>query len=85
VKADFPKENQGVRQTLINSYSLRNPSVGIDGERGTKICRQVLLAERMGIEKDPLKADGHHRERCLWAVSDQNLVTEVQNRGSFIQ
>jgi hypothetical protein len=25
--------------------------VTIDGERGTKICRQVFLAERMGTEK----------------------------------
>jgi hypothetical protein len=59
--------------------------VRIDGERGTKICRQVLLAERMGIEKNPLKADEHTQGRCLWAVSDQNLVPEIQNRGSFIQ
>jgi hypothetical protein len=39
VTTDFPKENQGVRQALINSDSLRNPLVTIDGERGTEICR----------------------------------------------
>jgi hypothetical protein len=48
---DFPKENQGVRQVLINSENLQNPLVTIDGERGTKTRRHVFLAERMRIEK----------------------------------
>jgi hypothetical protein len=56
---DFPKENQGVRQALITSDSLQNPLVTADGERGTKICSQVFLAEGMGIEKDPSRADEH--------------------------
>jgi hypothetical protein len=47
----FPKEKQGVRQALINSDSLRNPLMTIDGERGTNICCQVFLADRIGIEK----------------------------------
>jgi hypothetical protein len=34
VVADFPKENDGVRQALINSDSLRDPLVTIDGEAG---------------------------------------------------
>jgi hypothetical protein len=82
---DCPKENQGARQTLTNSDSLRNPLATIDGERGAKICRQVFLAERIGIEKDPSRADEHTRRRCVRAVSDQNLVTDVQNRESFMQ
>jgi hypothetical protein len=51
VITDFPKENQGVREALINSENLGNTFVTIDGERGTQICRQVFLAERLGIEK----------------------------------
>jgi hypothetical protein len=31
----------------------------IDEERGTKICHQVFLAERVGIEKDPSGVDKH--------------------------
>jgi uncharacterized protein YwgA len=57
----------------------------INGERRTKICRQVFLAKRMGIEKDPSAADEHTRGRYLRAVSDQNLVAELQNRGFFMQ
>jgi hypothetical protein len=82
VTTDFPKENQGVIQALINPDSLRNPLVTIDGEKGIKIRRQVFVAERMGIEKDSSEADEHTRGRCLLAVSDQNLVSEVQNRRS---
>jgi hypothetical protein len=52
VTTDFPKENQGVRQTLINSDILRNQFVTIGGERAAKTCRQVFLAERVGIEKE---------------------------------
>jgi hypothetical protein len=85
VITDVPKEKQGVRQALINSDSLRNPLVTTDGERGIKFCCQVFLAEKMGIEKDPSGTNGHTRGRCLSAVSDQNLVAEVQNRGSFMQ
>jgi hypothetical protein len=48
---DFPKDNQGVRQALINSDRLLNPLVTMDGKRETKICRQAFLVERMGIEK----------------------------------
>jgi hypothetical protein len=81
---DFPKENEGVRQALINSVGLRNPLVTIEGERGTKLCRQVFLAERMGIEKDPSGADEHTRERNLRAVSDHNPVAEVQNHKPFM-
>jgi hypothetical protein len=51
VITDFPKENQGVRQALINSDSFRNLLVTIDGESGTKIFRQVFMGERMGFEK----------------------------------
>jgi hypothetical protein len=39
-----------------------------------------FLAERMEIEKDPSGTDEHTQ-----AVSDQNPVAEVQNRGSFMQ
>jgi hypothetical protein len=85
VRTDFPKENQRVRQTLISSDSLRNPFMVIDGESGTKIYRHVFLAERIGIERNPSGADEHTRKRCLRAVSDQNLVAEVENRGSFMQ
>jgi hypothetical protein len=85
VITDFRKENQGLRPDLINSDRLRNPLVTIDGETGTKIFRQLFLAERMGTKKDPSGVDEHTRGRCLWAVSDQNLVAEVQNRGSFMQ
>jgi hypothetical protein len=85
VITDFPKGNQGGRQAVINSDSLQNAFVMIDGERGTKICRQVFLAESMGIEKDPSETDKHARGRCLRAVSDQILVAEIQNRGSFMQ
>jgi hypothetical protein len=53
VITDFPRENQEVRQALINWDSLRNPLLTIDEERGTKICHEGFLAERMGIEKDP--------------------------------
>jgi hypothetical protein len=81
----FPKEDQEVRQALVNSDSLRNSLVTIDGERETKICHHVFRAEGMRIEKDPSGADEHTQGRCLRAVSDQNLVAEVQNRGSFMQ
>jgi hypothetical protein len=37
----------------------------------------------MGIEKGPSGADEPTRGRCLWAVSHQNLVSEVQNREVF--
>jgi hypothetical protein len=84
VITDFPKENQGMRQVLINSESLRNPLVVTDGERGTKICGPIFLAERMGIERDPSGADHHTRGQYRLVVSDQNLVAEVQNRGSFM-
>jgi hypothetical protein len=57
----------------------------IDGERGTIIYRQILLVERMEIENDPLGADEHTRRQCLPAVSDQNLVAEVQNRAPLMQ
>jgi hypothetical protein len=80
---DFLKENQGVRQTLINSDSLRNPFMTIDREREIKICRQLLLAERTEIEKDPSGADAHTRGQCLLVVSNQNLIVEVQNRVNF--
>jgi hypothetical protein len=70
VITDFPKENQGVRQALINSDSLRKPLVTIDGKRGTMICRQVFMAERMGIAEEPSRADEHTPGRCLRAVSD---------------
>jgi hypothetical protein len=59
--------------------------VTIDGERGIKICRQVFLTERMGIKKDPSGADEHNRGQCLPVVLDQNMVAEIQNRGSFMQ
>jgi hypothetical protein len=85
VITDFPKENEGVREGLVNSDSLRDPLVTIDGERRAKIYRQVFLAERMGIENDPSGADEHTRGQCLWAVLDQNLIAEVQNSGSFMQ
>jgi hypothetical protein len=81
---DFPKENRRVRQVLINSDSLRNALVATDGKRGTKICRQVSLAERMGIEKDTSRTDERTRERSIRAVSDQNLVADVQNREFFM-
>jgi hypothetical protein len=74
VITDFPKENQGVRPVLINSNSLRNVLMTIDEERGTTICRQVCLAERIGIEKDPSRADGHTQARYLRAISDQNWL-----------
>jgi hypothetical protein len=51
VITDFPKENYGVMQALINSDSLRSPLVTIDGEKGTKICPSVFRAEKMGIKK----------------------------------
>jgi hypothetical protein len=51
MRTDFLKGNQGVRRSWVNSNYLRNPLVTIDGERGTKICHQVFLPERMGIEK----------------------------------
>jgi hypothetical protein len=57
--------------------------VTIDGERRTKIYRQVFLAERMGIEKDPSGADEHTPTRCLRDISDQNLIAEVQNGDLF--
>jgi hypothetical protein len=57
VITDFPKENQGVRQVLINSDSLPNPLVTTDGERRRKICRQLFPAERMEIEKNPSGAE----------------------------
>jgi hypothetical protein len=82
---DFPKENQGVRQVLISSGSLTNPVMTIDGERGTEICRQIFPAERMKIEKDPSGPDERTWGQCPRPVSDQNLVLEVQNRGSFMQ
>jgi hypothetical protein len=85
VITDFPKDNQGVRQALINSGSLRDPLVTIDGERGVKICCSVFLAARMRIEKTPSKTDEHTPGRCPRVVSYQNLVAEVQNRGSFMQ
>jgi hypothetical protein len=85
VITDFPKENQGMRQVLVNSDSLQNPLTTRDGETGTTIRRPVFLAERMGIEKDPLGIDAHPRGRYLRAVSDHNLVAEVQNRRSFVQ
>jgi hypothetical protein len=81
----FPEKNQGARQALLNSDSLLNPFVMIDEARGTKICYQVFLAERMGIDKHPSGADKHTLARCLRAVSDQNMVVEVQKRGSFMQ
>jgi hypothetical protein len=58
---DFPKENQRVRKALINSESLRNPLVTRNGERGTKICRQVFMVERMAIENDSSGANEHTR------------------------
>jgi hypothetical protein len=82
---DFPNENQRVRQALINSDGLRNPSAMIDGERGTKFVVKFFLVERMGTEKDPSEIDEHTRRQYLWALSDQNPVAEVQNRGSFMQ
>jgi hypothetical protein len=45
--------------------------MSIDGERGAKICRQVFLAEMMGIEKNPSGADEYTQGRCLRAASDQ--------------
>jgi hypothetical protein len=81
---DFPKENEWLRQTLINSDGLRNSFVTIEGERGTIICCQVFLDERMEIEKDPSGADGNTRKRYIRAVSDQNPVADVQNRMSFM-
>jgi hypothetical protein len=56
----------------------------IDGERKTKICLQVFLDERMGIEKDPSGADEHTWGRYLRVLSDQNLVAKAQNRGHFM-
>jgi hypothetical protein len=76
----FPKENQGVRQTLVNLNILRNAFVTIDRERGTKVFRQVCLVDRMGLEKDSSGADEQTREPCARAVSDQNLIAEVQSR-----
>jgi hypothetical protein len=51
VITDFPNENQGVKQALINSARLGNPLITIDGKSETKIYRQVFMDERMGIEK----------------------------------
>jgi hypothetical protein len=39
----------------------------------------------MVLENDPSGTDEHTRGRRLRAVSDQNLITEVQNWGSFMQ
>jgi hypothetical protein len=38
----------------------------------------------MGTEKDPSGVDQHTRGQCRQAVSNENLVVEVQNRGSFM-
>jgi transposase len=53
MRTDFAKENQVAKQILINSDSLLNPLVTIDGERGTKIYCQVFWLKGWGLKKIP--------------------------------